>query len=215
MPWGKTQNLQVASRCFGKSASTVNLDTIIKDGTNLHIFEVPIRASGGDMYTVDVSLGSCTCPQGSNGNACPHQAAVALKNPNFIPQSARERYKLAVLAMGDSPVLSVSRFVSLHQKEIEQNTDSISEITKEEEVPLETPNMVKERNACGNNIKTTKSETGNINGNADPMEQILKLHRQLSDDIEHKIRTGDSGFRTCYEKYLKVYQKIVMKSRGQ
>lgn len=112
-------------------ASSVNLDTIIKDGTNPYKFEVPSRAPGADIYTVHVRLGSCTCPQGSNGNACPHQAAVALifglKNPKFIPQSARERYKLAVLAMGDSPVLSVSRFVRLHQEQIEQNTDFISE----------------------------------------------------------------------------------------
>ena len=40
-------------------------------------------------------LGTCTCQQGMNGNACPHQAAVALKfginSLNVIPQTAKER----------------------------------------------------------------------------------------------------------------------------
>ena len=70
-------------------------------------------------------LGTCTCPQGMNGNACPHQAAVALKfgtnNLNFVPQTANERFNLAILAVGSNKNFSVAQFVSLHQKEIESN----------------------------------------------------------------------------------------------
>lgn len=39
------------------------------------------------------------------------------------------------------------------------------------------------------------------------LQDILKLHKQINEDIELKLRTADNNFRACYK-------KIVMKSRG-
>lgn len=47
------------------------------------------------------------------------------------------------------------------------------------------------------------------------LQDILRLHRQVSDDVELKLKTADNNFRACYMKYLKVYRNIISKSRGQ
>ena len=47
------------------------------------------------------------------------------------------------------------------------------------------------------------------------LENILGLHRQVSNDIELKLRTTDKNFQACYKKYLEIYRNIISKSRGQ
>ena len=47
------------------------------------------------------------------------------------------------------------------------------------------------------------------------VDQIIKLHQQVSQDIEYKLRTSDTNFRLCYYKYLTLYRKIISKCRGQ
>lgn len=46
------------------------------------------------------------------------------------------------------------------------------------------------------------------------LDQIIKLHQQVSQDIEYKLRTSDTNFRLCYYKYLTLYRKIISKCRG-
>lgn len=89
LAFGKPQNLHLAARCFGRKASSANLNSITKDDQSPFKFYVPSREDSNVVYVVDCNLGICTCQQGVNGNVCPHQAAVALKfginNVNFIP----------------------------------------------------------------------------------------------------------------------------------
>ena len=47
------------------------------------------------------------------------------------------------------------------------------------------------------------------------LKDVLKLHKQVSDDIELKLKTTDNNFRACYMKYLEVYRKTVSKARDQ
>ena len=47
------------------------------------------------------------------------------------------------------------------------------------------------------------------------MEQIIQLHKQVSQDIEYKIFTSDNNFCQCYFRYLSLYRKIIAKRRGQ
>ena len=90
------------------------------------------------MFVVDCNLSICTCQQGVNGNACSHQAAVALKcginNANFIPQTANERLNLATLAVGSKNNFRVTQLVNLCQKEIENNPDFYGDCEIEEEM---------------------------------------------------------------------------------
>ena len=48
----------------------------ITPGEAPKIFVVQSRQSRGDVYTVDMLLGVCTCPQGTDGSPYSHQAAI-------------------------------------------------------------------------------------------------------------------------------------------
>ena len=68
LAFGKPQNLHLASRCFGRSASSVSQSTITIDEKNPSKFHVPSREDNNIIYTVDCTIGTCTCPQETSGN---------------------------------------------------------------------------------------------------------------------------------------------------
>ena len=139
LAFGKPQNLHFAACCFGRNTSSINLNSITKDDQSPFKFNVPSREDSNLVYVVDCNLGICTCQQGVNGNAGSHQAAVALKfgikNVNFIPQTANETFNLATLAVRSNNNFRVAQFVSLHQKELENNQDFSGDCEIEEEMP--------------------------------------------------------------------------------
>ena len=45
-------------------------------------------------------------------------------------------------------------------------------------------------------------------------EEIVKLHKEVTSDIEMRLRNGDASFQQCYMKYLQQYRKIILKARG-
>ena len=215
LAFGKPQNLHLAARCFGRNASSVNLNTITKEEGSPYKFNVPSREDNNVVYVVDCSLGICTCLQGVNGNACPHQAAVALKfginNVNFIPQTANDRFNLATLAVGSNRNFSVTQFVSLHQKEIESNPDFSGDCEMEQDT---LPPLTVIDTSAGNSTSTHQSDDVEVPEEIS-LEEILQLHQETSQDIEYRLRTSDNNFRKCYYKYLSLYRKIVSKCRGQ
>ena len=211
LAFGKPQNLHVTSRCFGRDASTVPIDNIKRDETKPFAFSVRSR-NKNITYEVDTSLGKCTCPRGENGNACAHQAAVALqyggRNLNFIPQSPRERYKLAVLAIGENPQLNVAKFVQLHEK-----PDCSANIVGDNEGIDENGH----ENIPQQNVEISNPESFFFDKECDEtisLDKIIKRHHEVAADIELKLRNEDSNFQKCYFNFLKTYQKIVTKCRG-
>ena len=119
-------------------------------------------------------MGICTCPHGENGTACAHQAAIALRyggcNLNFMPQSSEERYKLAVLAIGDNPQLNVAKFAQLHEKPDE--SEKANECADEEvNVPQQ------------NHIKIGKQDE------QDPFDQDQK-------NLKHRVKSSNCTTRS-------------------
>ena len=82
-------------------------------------FNVPSKEDSNVGYVIDCNLDICICPQGVNGNACPHQAAFTLKfginKANFISHTAKERFKLATPVVGSNKNFRVTQ--------IEKNLD--------------------------------------------------------------------------------------------
>ena len=121
--------------------------------------------------------------------------------------------------MGNNKNLNVAQFVSLHQKEIESNPHFYGD--KEIEDDMETlptttdsagsPEMHKHVD----NINSVTNDTEHLPDEDISMEQIIQLHKQVSQDIEYKICTSDNNFRQCCFKYLSLYRKIIAKCRGQ
>ena len=199
LAFGKPQNLHLAARCFGRNASSVNLNSITKDDQTPFKFNVPSREDSNVVHVVDCNLGICTCQQGVNGNACPHQAAVALKfgtnNANFIPQTANERFNLAALAVGSNNNFRVTQFVSLHQKEIENNPDFPGECEMEDEMlpPLTDNDDGKPTEDNDESSSIHPSDEMDVPEDIS-LNEILKLHHEVSEDIEYRLCTSATTF---------------------
>ena len=214
LAFGKTQNLYLAPRCFGASASTVQLNTIKQSTSDCFKFFVPSRTATEVSYEVDCRIGICTCPIGSNGNPCAHQAAVALKYGiayiNFIPQGAEQRFSLAKLAIGNHKELQLEKFVHFHQK----NTAEMEMDSGDQCVPLDVNSLCETPDEPQCHIHSPGKDS-KIDDEFE-LENTLRLHRQVSNDIELKLRITDKNFQACYKKYyLEIYRNIISKSRGQ
>ena len=139
---------------------------------------------------------------GNNGNPCAHQAAVALKygiaGINFIPQRPEERFSLAKLATGNHKELQSEKFVHLHQK----NTAEMEMDSGDQCVPLHVNSLCETPDEPQDSIQSP--EKGSKIDDEFELENIL--HRQVSNNIELKLRTTDKNFWACYEKYLEIYR---------
>ncbi|XP_064472404.1 uncharacterized protein LOC135386423 [Ornithodoros turicata] len=76
---------------------------IKKTGNN--VYEVPSTKNDSTCYEVITDVGSCTCPAGTQGAFCKHQALVHRTYGGIFPNaptlSTHDRYNLGKLALGD------------------------------------------------------------------------------------------------------------------
>ena len=118
----------ISFRYCGMKSCTIPKESIIQDEAP-NIFFVQSRQCRGDIYTVDMHLGVCTCPRGTDGSPCSHQAAVTKHYhyascnsiPTLFPAKKRE---LAVIALGDKAVQDLSYYSSIHQKAEESSFET-------------------------------------------------------------------------------------------
>jgi len=99
--------------------------TIAKENIALtqdpNVFMVDSQTSCGVVYTVDMQLGVCTCPLGTDGSPCSLQAAIT-KHFHFVSRNSilsmfpEKRRELAMIALGDKAVQDLRYYSSLHQK---------------------------------------------------------------------------------------------------
>ena len=88
---------------------------------NKNVFTVKSKMKEEYCYTVDMTVGVCTCPQGIDGSPCSHQAAVAIHydkaSINCIPTLAPAiRLIYAQIAMGEKAEKNPAFYASLHDK---------------------------------------------------------------------------------------------------
>ena len=80
----------------------------------------------------------------------------------------------------------------------------VDEKSRDSYVPLDDPGSSDDE--CTNTIQD-EQETS--------LDNVIKLHKEVSSDIEFWLRSGNPNFVKCYSKYLQTYKKIVTKARGQ
>ncbi len=108
----------ISIRFCGMKSSSIPAEAITM-GKDL--FYVESQQSRGQVYEVDMQLGACSCPRGSDGSPCSHQAAVSKhfhvasinSVPTLFPEKRRE---LATIALGSKAVCDLSYYSSIHQK---------------------------------------------------------------------------------------------------
>ena len=95
----------IALRFQGLHAHKIAKESIVET-ENKNVFTVRSKTERGVIYTVDMTVGVCTCPQGIDGSPCSHQAAVAIHynkaSINCIPTLAPAiRQIYAQIALGE------------------------------------------------------------------------------------------------------------------
>ena len=132
-----------------------------------------------------------------------------------------DKYNLAVLTIGDHPDLLLDRFADIYQKTLDLTTISpitsstrmVSPISyehqQEDSVPLQN----------SSNILDNQEDNFPLTNCTEPilliLDDVLKLHKEVSDDIEFSLRSSDQNFIKGYSKYLNTYHKIASKASGQ
>ena len=154
----------------GATGLTVQLSMITQNSFDPCKFLVPSKSDSGVTYEVNCQTGICSCPMGSNGNFCAHQAAIALKygiaGINFIPQKPEERFNLAKLAIGNHQELQQHKFVRLHERTfIDMCVDS-----NDHAVPMDTDSL----STAADDSFGSPSPKKEVE-----LKDILKLHKQL------------------------------------
>lgn len=153
------------------NAAKVSMDALSPlDGNK---FQVQSDSNPTETYTVDLSLGMCTCPRGENGATCKHQVACAEYSMTVAPLlfelNIQNRQWLAALAVGKDKIPEEGVFKSLgapdqdslntKHKEVELNTDaadssnSHQECVSPEEVSMEID--LPQNNESSVNLKNT------------------------------------------------------------
>ena len=121
----------------------------------------------------------CSCPAGENGNSCPHQATVVLKygisNSNFIPTNHIDKYKLAVLAIGEHPDLCAEKFADIHQKKFDSTKTAITEPVVVNEIPKYVP------------LNDEPENVDKLRGRYQTPERVIQRHRILVTEWKYKL----------------------------
>ena len=99
-------------------------------------YTVQSQTVRGEYYSVNTTIGFCTCLKGKDGSPCVHQAAVVIQcgeyGLNFSTSaSSSARQKLAQIVLGDGAIQDAGFYSSLHQESLEghstcQNRNNIS-----------------------------------------------------------------------------------------
>ena len=94
----------IARRFFCPGWEKVDANSI-KQTALENEFLVPSTQDSSQFYTVNSSIGTCSCPVGMTGAPCKHQGAVSVKfhiaNFNFLPSlTPNDRMVYSYIAIG-------------------------------------------------------------------------------------------------------------------
>ena len=108
----------IALRFQGLHAAKIPKENIIETECK-NVYHVKSKTDQSITYTVDMTVGVCTCPQGIDGSPCSHQAAVSIHygtaSINCIPTIAPNvRQIYAQIALGEKATSSISFYANLH-----------------------------------------------------------------------------------------------------
>ena len=90
-------------------------------------YKVQSQTIRGEYYSVNTTIGFCTCTRGRDGSPCVHQAAVVIKcgeySPNFTSSaSSSARLILAQVALGEGAIKHPGFYSCLHQQSLEESS---------------------------------------------------------------------------------------------
>ena len=220
----------ISLRFCGMKSSTIAKENIAPT-EDPNVFMVDSQTTRGVVYTVDMQLSVCTCPLGSDGSPCSHQAAItkhfhyASYNsiPSMFPEKRRE---LAMIALGDKAVQDLSYYSSLHQKADEffkcQSTiDRVEETTVD--FSSNSWKIVKEGalddtlDVSQHLVTPSNSDTCSTVGMLDTQQcgstSLLQDIEFVFNDLKERVKSdSDNHLSTGVKKFCERYKKMLQQS---
>ena len=209
----------VSLRFCGMKSSAIPKESITP-GEGPNIFVVQSRQSRGDVYTVDMHLGVCTCPRGTDGSPCSHQAAATKHYhqtscnsiPTIFPTKKRE---LAVIALGEKAVQDLSFYSSIHQKAEELSFKPLLEnatpVHNESDLDFSSNALKVIKDGAHDEHETIPETDTQITSLNDDLEFVFNdLKQQVVNDSSKQLHTGVKKFCERYKKWFsKDFQAIL------
>ena len=205
----------VSMKFKGINASKIKLENIYTTDNNDQ-FKVVSSRDTGDVYTVDMSVGFCTCVLGSDGSPCSHQAAVAINfhksSINFIPSMHPESRKLmAYIALGEKAEADLSMYAAVSQASDEKTfCDSKRQFPEIEEEESAVIPIVVEDGTCEISEEMQIEEDANVDQNSETLSQLKVVMEDMTKHLQQKDQ--DYNMVSGIEKFVKRYQDMCASS---
>ena len=182
----------MALRFQGINAQKLDKDeiNITEDGW----YTVQSQTVRGEYYSVNTTIGFCTCPNGTNGSPCVHQAAVVIKfgqyGINYVcSTSSSARKILAQIALGESAIKNSGFYSSLHQESLEEKCSSSKNDTQDH-------TNTQFKNTVGTSALLWREAYDTINDNQDVsnplprfnIEQTCKKIESVAEDLKKRLK---------------------------
>ena len=223
--------------------TTIPLSAVTHDGGA--VYRVNSASQEDSLYTVDLSIGTCTCISGNTGSVCKHQLAASQYSAVRLPQvyscSTAEKQRFFRIIYGDQAMPTKTFFDSLHtdtpatESEL-VDTEKVMEISTVEEQIAASDQKNNVRTVESNEYSTEKLEqridsfTSMLNkelkrnqgacvlGSLDVFEQRIKACRNPA-QVSTFLRTaGRTLFKTsgaCSKKIPCQPTSIARRKSGQ
>ena len=167
-------------------------------------------------YIVDMELGVCSCPKGTVGAACKHQAAVAqtfnIASMNIAPIHSKEAcMQYAVLATGNA--LNEEFYAHVTNTSDEQETKSNDSAHVVRTAQLQ-DNIAYSAGNKGDTL-TDDDATGTSdvsNPCSSWQEQVLSFKTALDDvvkDMVHRLEGGDHNMISGVSAFIRTYKNLL------
>ena len=193
----------VALRYKQVDTSRMDIKEIKKCRQTTYIVVEEVKQIEELEYIVDMELGVCSCPKGSIGAACKHQAAVAknfnIASVNIAPIHSKEaRMQYAVLATGNA--LNEEFYAHLTDTSDKQETKSSDSayVVKTAQLQDNLANSDENKgDTLTNDDATATSDVSNPCSSW--QEQVLGFKTALDDVVKDNHGTSSRGWRSQYD----------------
>ena len=202
-------NNYISFRFQGLHATTIPKNNIVET-SHKNVFVVKSKSERGVVYTVDMSVGVCTCPQGMDGSPCSHQAAVAINydkaSINCIPTLAPNvRQIYATIALGVKADKNPAFYASLHDKAMTNNM----------EVDMFNPNYNSQSMHLLQSVIESDNNDENVSANLSSNDMLQSriqaaqsLIDEIAEDLKHKLEEKNEQLLHSIEKFSSRYESL-------
>ena len=201
----------IAIQFQGLHAHKIAKESIVET-EHKNVFTVQSKTERGVVYTVDMTVGVCTCPQGIDGSPCSHQAAVAIHydkaSINCIPTLAPAiRQIYAQIALGGNAEKNPVFYASLHDK---------SPTTSSMDVDIFYPDFTSpSMDLIQSGAKADDhDDDNNIRSDSNDLQLQIRVQEACSaidkfaDDLKEKLKEHNEQLLFGIEKFTSRYQSL-------